>query len=303
MIGCDAHRLRGISTTRYNASMSTLRPIITLLTDFGDQDEYVGAMKGVILGIVPDAQIVDVTHQVKPQNILQAASILDKTYRYFPAHTLHIVVVDPGVGSARQPIALKATHGTFVAPDNGVLTHIRRQEPGSKAILLDRSEFWLPSPSNTSHGRDIFSPVGAHLAGGIAFDKMGSPLTAIIMLPMPPLVITTTSIKGEVIRIDHFGNALTNIAPLRWLDTHSLQFSGDDQPGSTDPIQIDIHKARITCGWHTVDAVHANYSQVPAGQALALVGSSGELEVAICQGNASDQLAIHVGSPVTLQFA
>lgn len=283
--------------------MSTPRPIITLLTDFGDQDEYVGAMKGVILGIAPDAQIVDITHQVKAQNVSQAASILDKTYRYFPPHTIHIVVVDPGVGSARQPIAVQAARGIFVAPDNGVLTHIRSREPESKVILLDRTEYWLPSPSNTFHGRDIFSPVGAHLAAGVPFNKLGKSLSEMIMLPMPPLVVTSTTIKGEVIRIDHFGNALTNIAPLRWLDEHRLEFSGDIQPGSPSPIQIDVHTARITCGWHTVDAVHANYSQVPAGQALALVSGSGELEVAVCQGSASDQFAIQVGSPVTLQFA
>ncbi len=277
------------------------RPIITLLTDFGEQDDYVGAMKGVILSIVPDVQLVDITHQVKPQNIRQAASIVDNVYRYYPADTIHVVVVDPGVGSKRQPVALKTSHGIFVAPDNGVLTYVRAREPDSQIILLDNPDYWLPLPSNTFHGRDIFSPVAAQLASGIPFEKIGTPLDSIILLPMSPLAITPTSIKGEVIRIDRFGNVLTNIAPLRWLDDHTLEFSSESEDGAP-AVRIDAVKARTSCGWHMVDGVFQNYSQVAVGKPLALIGSSGELEIAVNQGNAGEVFAIEVGSPVTLQF-
>jgi len=277
--------------------MTQPRPIVTLLTDFGEQDDYVGAMKGVILSIAPDAHIVDISHQVAPQNILQAASILDNVYRYYPAHTVHVVVVDPGVGSARQPIALQTARGTFVAPDNGVLTPVRAKEQGWKAIILNKPDYWLPSPSNTFHGRDIFSPVAAHLASGVAFEKLGQTVSDIVALTMPSLTIAAKTIKGEVTRIDSFGNALTNIAPLRWVDDHTLEFTGGDVP-----VRIDARTTRVVCGWHTVDGIHQNYSQVVAGQALAVVGSSSELEIAVSQGNASEQFAIQASSPVTLRF-
>lgn len=282
--------------------MSAHRPIITLLTDFGEQDDYVGAMKGVILNIVPDVQLVDISHQVKPQNIRQAASILDNLCRYYPPYTIHVVVVDPGVGSERQPIALKTSLGIFIAPDNGVLTFIRAKEPDSQAIVLNNTKYWLPAPSDTFHGRDIFSPVAAHLASGVAFEKLGKPLHAMTLLPAPPLTISDSAIRGEVVRIDRFGNALTNIAPLRWLDDDTLEFAPDTSSGQPTSLSIDAASIRVICGWHTVTGVQKTYSQSAVGQALALVGSSRELEIAINQGNASEDFAIKVGSPVTLQL-
>lgn len=278
--------------------MPARRPIITLLTDFGEHDDYVGAMKGVMLGIAPDAQLVDISHQIERQNIGQAASIIDSVYRYYPAHTVHLVVVDPGVGSERRPIALKTANGSFVAPDNGVLTHVYTREADPIVVALENPDYWLPVPSNTFHGRDIFSPVAAHLATGSAIEKMGSRLDHLTMLPIPALTVAPSLIRGEVVRIDHFGNALTNILPLHWLDSETVEFSPPGDP----PIRLKAGSSHVTCGWHSVTGLHQNYSTVAVGQPVALIGSSAELEIAVNQGNASEVFAIKVGSPVTLQF-
>ena len=278
--------------------MPSRRPVITLLTDFGERDDYVGAMKGVILSIAPDAQLVDISHQVEPQNIHEAASILDSVYRYYPDHTVHVVVVDPGVGSARRPVALKTAQGMFVAPDNGVLTHVYATQDSPEIVALENPDYWLPSPSITFHGRDIFSPVAAHLAMGIPFNKMGPRMDQLTMLSVPSLAVAQTFLRGEVIRIDHFGNVLTNIMPLRWLDDNTVEFA----PPGQDAIAFDVAHTRISCGWHTVNGMHPSYSAVPVGQSIALIGSSLELEIAINQGNVSQAHAIKVGSPVTLQF-
>lgn len=278
--------------------MSATRPLVTLLTDFGEQDDYVGAMKGVILSIAPEVSLVDISHQVRPQNIRQAASILQNVYRYYPAHTIHVVVVDPGVGSQRLPIGLKTTHGTFIAPDNGVLTYVYAKEPDGRAIVLQNARYWLPAPSNTFHGRDIFSPVAAHLAAGVSFDDLGPQLATLTLLPSPPLIVGPHTIKGEVIRIDRFGNALTNIGPLRWIDDHTLELAAE----GAAPARIRTDQARVICGWHTVEGIAQNYSQGAVGEPLALVGSSDELEIAVNQGNASEVFAIQPGSAVTLQL-
>jgi S-adenosylmethionine hydrolase len=283
--------------------MPTPRPIITLLTDFGEHDAYVGAMKGVILTILPDVQLVDITHQITPQDIQQAASTLANVYSYYPVHTVHLAIVDPGVGSVRQPIALETPRGIFVAPDNGILTYIRLQEPSSVPVLLENTTYWLASQSNTFHGRDIFSPVAAHLASGAPINKMGSTLDAIVMLPLPPLEVTTTMIRGKIIQIDRFGNLLTNIGSLRWLDKDKLEFRHTpSQDAETVAIQLDAANIRITCGWHALKGVHPTYSTMGLGQVLAVVGSNGELEIAVNQGTASDVLAVGVGDPITLHI-
>ena len=292
--------LRWRSLSRYNAPMPT-QPIITLLTDFGEHDAYVGAMKGVILSITPDAQMVDITHQVAPQNIHQAATILASVYSYYPAHTVHLAVVDPGVGSERRPIALETPHGIFVAPDNGLLTFVHLREPSSTAVLLEDPSYWLPLPSNTFHGRDIFSPVAAHLARGIPIRNLGSVLDAVVKLPLAPLELTTSMIRGKVVHIDHFGNLITNIGCLRWLDHDNLEFCPLPDEGSK-PIQFNADKVRVTGGWHVIRGIHQTYSGVENGQAVVVVGSNGELEVAINQGNASDTLAIRVNDPITLHL-
>lgn len=280
--------------------MVTTPPIITLLTDFGEQDGYVGAMKGVMLGIQPDARLVDITHQIDPQNIRQAASVLSAVFPYYPPHTVHLVVVDPGVGSERDPIAVETPVGRFVAPDNGVLTFVLQGQPSWSAVRLDRPEYWLGEPSNTFHGRDIFSPVAAHLAKGTPLSDMGSPLEQITLLELPTLSITPHSIRGEVVRIDHFGNLLTNIRHLQWINDDTIEFRPEN--GDGPPKQITATKVQVMCGWHTLDRIQQTYSQVPQGRKLALVGSEGELEIAVNQGNAEEALSIKVGDPVTLHI-
>lgn len=284
-------------------AMTSPRPIITLLTDFGETDAYVGIMKGVMLNILPEAQLVDITHQVTPQDIQQAALILSTAYGYFPTHTVHLVVVDPGVGSQRLPIVLDTPRGRFVAPDNGVLTYVRLLEPSSKPFVLDKPQFWRPSPSSTFHGRDIFSPVAAHLASGVPLRELGSPLEQINLLPLPPLEITPTAIRGEVIRVDRFGNAITNIMRLSWVSDHELELQPLSEVVELEaPLRIDARRTRVTCSWHTLDRVYRTYSEVAVGQTLALVGSNGELEIAVNRGSASNALALKVGDIVTLHL-
>ncbi len=278
--------------------------IITLLTDFGEQDGYVATMKGVMLGIAPEARLVDISHQVKAQDIHQAASILAEVYPYFPPSAVHLVVVDPGVGSARDPIALETPQGRFVAPDNGVLTYALLAAPSFRAIRLDRPEYWLPNPSHTFHGRDIFSPCAARLASDTPFEALGSPLAKLTLLELPRLEIAEHAIRGEVVRIDRFGNVLTNIRRLRWVDDHMIELHPIyPTPQQTTPIRFDSRTVRVTCGWHTLGRIHTTYSQVAPGQRVALIGSEGELEIAINQGDASHVMSIQVGDPVTVQIS
>jgi len=283
--------------------MTTIPPIITLLTDFGERDGYVGTMKGVILNIVPHARLVDISHQVNPQDVRQAASILVEVYPYFPAQTVHLVVVDPGVGSERRPVALKTPRGCFIAPDNGVLTLVRRREPAAEAYVLDNPDYWLPEPSRTFHGRDIFSPAAAHLANGVPLADLGTPVGDLIDLPLAEPVISPGSIRGEVFRVDHFGNILTNITGLRWIDERTAAcFPTGLGSDLGEPVYFDAPSARITVGRNTIDGLSQTYSQVSIGQVLSLIGSSGELEISINQGNAQEELRVEVGDPVTIYF-
>lgn len=287
--------------------MSNSPAIITLLTDFGEDDSYVGAMKGVMLSILPDVRLVDISHCIAPQNIRQAALMLSNVYQYYPAYTVHLIVIDPGVGGDRRAIALETPQGRFVAPDNGVLSYVWQQEAEARAVILENQAYWRPSPSHTFHGRDIFSPVAAHLARGVPLGEFGEAVGEIALLPMPDLLISSGSIQGEVIHIDHFGNVLTNITELRWIDESRIALhpiglvKGSVKPD--EPILIDSKNARINCGWHTLNGLHHTYSDVPKGRFIALVGSSGELEIAMNQGSASENLAIKIGDPVTLRFS
>lgn len=276
-------------------------PIITLLTDFGENDSYVGAMKGVLLSIAPDARLVDISHQVNPQDVQQAAGILSAVYKYFPPRTVHLIVVDPGVGTDRRPIAVQTALGSFVAPDNGVLTHILRTVDRWQAVALENPDYWLADPSLTFHGRDIFSPVAAHLASGVPLKKLGPALDDPITIKVPPLTRIQGGIKGEVVRIDHFGNVMTNIEALSWLDASTIEFAPpDDRLALDEPLRFEASRARITFSWRTLDGIKRTYGEVNAGDTLALVGSSGELEISVNQGNAADKLAIQTGDPVTL---
>ncbi|GAB4471043.1 MAG: hypothetical protein Kow00124_07780 [Anaerolineae bacterium] len=280
--------------------MSDAQPIITLLTDFGDHDGYVGVMKGVILSITPDARLVDITHQIAPQDIHEAAVVLSSAYPYFPPHTVHLVVVDPGVGSTRRPIAVETPRGRFVAPDNGVLSYVLLAEPSFSAVALEDPRYHRPNPSHTFHGRDIFSPVAAHLARGVGLAELGPRLDDLVRLPLPALTITPQRIEGEVVRIDRFGNARTNIMRLEWDDPETLTLR--PLAAGQGPLTFQANRAQITFSWHRLEGIKQTYSAVGVGQPLALVGSSGELEIAVNQGSASSALAIKPGDPVTVQI-
>jgi S-adenosylmethionine hydrolase len=252
--------------------------IITLLTDFGLQDAYVGVMKGAIARINPAVQVIDLSHGIPPQNISAASFCLASAFSYFPVGTVHLGVVDPGVGSARKSVAIKFAQGYVVAPDNGLCSHLLQQYPAIAVVNLTNFKYWLtPSPSKTFHGRDIFAPVAAHLAGGSEISDLGEALTPDSLVTLPALVVvpTPTGLLGKIQYIDHFGNLVTNI-------------SGDRIAGKVWYLKV---KGKRISYRHT-------YGGVPAGQSIALVGSHGYIEIATNQGNASEELGCSWGDAV-----
>ena len=191
-------------------------PVITLLTDFGSKNGFASVMKGVIWKIAPDSQIADITHEITPQNIMEGAIALWRAAVFFPTGTIHVAVVDPGVGTARRPIAAQIGDQYFVGPDNGIFTPLIEQAESKRQAIkifqLDNPRYWLPEVSNTFHGRDIFSPVAAHLAAGVLLDQMGSPIDDPVRLVMPQPVRTESGWRGQVVLIDIFGNIATNLS-------------------------------------------------------------------------------------------
>ncbi|RMG86329.1 MAG: hypothetical protein D6712_07790, partial [Chloroflexi bacterium] len=201
-----------------------MTPTIVLLTDFGVTDIYVGVMKGVMRAICPSATFIDLTHAVQPQNVREGAYHLFNSYRYFPEGTVFLVVVDPGVGSARRPIIVRANGYTFIAPDNGILAYTLQDLGGEyEAYELANPEYHMPDMSVTFHGRDIFAPGAAHAAAGVPLAQFGPRLEQIKSLPTPQMVIQEHKISGEVMHIDHFGNVATSIGKLRWLAPERLR--------------------------------------------------------------------------------
>jgi S-adenosylmethionine hydrolase len=255
--------------------------IISLTTDFGLSDGYVGVMKGVILGIAPDARLVDLSHEIAPQDVLQAAYVLAGAIPYFPQGTIHLVVVDPGVGSARRAIVVRTDAALFIGPDNGVLTPALA-DSSAQAWVLDRPEFRLPEVSATFHGRDIFAPAAGHLARGAPLEAMARSISDPVRLTMPTAQRTSDGgIRGEVVYIDRFGNLITNI-PGSWLTGESAQcyLAGRLIPGP----------------YHT-------YSEAPTRAPLALISSGGALEIAVRDGNAQQVLGADIGAPVLVSPA
>jgi S-adenosylmethionine hydrolase len=194
-------------------SQSSIRPVVAFMTDFGLGDGDVGVMKGVVLGITPEAQIVDITHDVAPQNVPSGAWILAASYRYFPKGTVFVCVVDPGVGSTRRPIAVRAGDWVFVGPDNGLFSYVLAEQTFHEAVTLANPAYRLSQVSSTFHGRDIFAPAGAHLAGGVAFADLGDRLELADLVRIDPALAARQGerIEAEVLHIDNFGNIITNI--------------------------------------------------------------------------------------------
>lgn len=249
--------------------------IITLTTDFGLDDPYVAAMKGAILSINPRVTIVDICHTIKPQNIAQAAFILSTTYQYFPEGTIHVVVVDPGVGTERKALLLVTPSAFFLAPDNGVLSHIVEEAYELEAIALTNPHFWLSSLSTTFHGRDIFAPVAAHLSLGVPPHEFGDPIPSIFTFPIPrPRAGEDGILVGHILHIDRFGNLITDI-------------KGDDLPKGRLFIEV--------CG-HIIDGLSQSYAE--GEELLAIIGSSQRLEVSVKNSSAARFLRAKMGDEV-----
>jgi S-adenosyl-L-methionine hydrolase (adenosine-forming) len=257
------------------------RPLIALLTDFGLRDHYVGTMKGVALGICPEASLVDISHDIAPQDVLGAALELADSYRYFPSGTIFLVVVDPGVGSTRQAIAAEAGHYRFVAPDNGVLSVVLDEVAPQHVVELTESKYARPTISKTFEGRDRFAPAAAWLASGVQLPALGRRISSFVRVSVPRPRATDAGVDGEVLRVDRFGNLITNI------DLVTL--------GSVSgPIAVRI-------GSHVIPQIVPTYVGAKPGEVCALVGSSDRLEVAVCGGSAAETLGLGRGAVVQLR--
>ena len=294
--------------------------IITLTTDFGLTDAYVAAMKGVILSINPEAKLIDICHTIKPQNIAQAAFVLGTAYTFFPKKTIHLVVVDPGVGTERRAIILRTPSADFVAPDNGVLSYVIQQfikgrlkgrspfknysslspfkergtkgvrlinnpqqielEPELEAVAITKPQFWRSPVSPTFHGRDIFAPVAARLSLGVPPIDFGEAISSVTILPLPhPYQAPDGSLVGHILHIDSFGNLITNI-------------KSHDLPQTKPAITIEV-------GNQLISGLSRTYAE--GRGLLALIGSSGYLEVSLKEGSACAFLKIEVGSEIRLR--
>ena len=250
--------------------------IITLTTDFGNDDPYVAAMKGVILDLNPEVTIVDICHNIKPQNVAQAAYILSTTYHYFTRGTVHIAVVDPGVGTERQAVLLITHQAFFLGPDNGVLSYIVEESlPEIEAIALTNPRFWLSPLSNTFHGRDIFAPVAAHLSLGVSPYEFGDLIPSIAAFTIPrPQIGKDGVLIGRVIHIDRFGNLISDI-------------KREDLPRGRIFIEV---------GGHIIDDLSSSYEEEE--ELLAIIGSGERLEVSLRNGSAARFLRAKIGDEV-----
>lgn len=254
-------------------------PLITLLSDFGLRDGYAASMKGVILRICSRARIVDITHLIEPGEIRSGAFVLFTSYGCFPDNTIHVAVVDPGVGTSRRGIAIRSNSHFFVGPDNGIFSSVLEKETGWEARSLENSSFFHHPVSRTFHGRDIFAPVAAHLACGASFDQLGPVCTPMVPDWSAPLVLDGR-IEGEIIHVDRFGNAITNV--LR----RTLE-----QQGKAQEWTLRVESAPNI-------SILDTYDQAGPGKLLALTGSSGFMEVAVNQGNAASRLNLCPGTKV-----
>jgi S-adenosyl-L-methionine hydrolase (adenosine-forming) len=237
---------------------------ITLTTDFGDADGFVGIVKGVIYGIAPQSTTIDITHSIAPGDITAGAWILNNSYRSFPGGSIHLAVVDPGVGSKRRGVIVCNLEHSFVLPDNGLISAVIAQPHKWQAFVIDKEEFWLPDPSNTFHGRDIFAPVAAHLSKGVPARKLGTEvgLETLVVQRQAPTARVGSCIVGEVVHVDHFGNLITNIPASELSTASGCRIADEDLP------------------------IGICYSAVDAGCAVAIAGSHGFVEVGVFGGRA-----------------
>jgi S-adenosylmethionine hydrolase len=256
--------------------------VITLTTDFGTADHFVGAMKGVILSIAPRAQIVDITHEIAPYELNEAAFVISQAWRYFPKRTIHVVVVDPGVGSARRPIVVEAGGHYFIGPDNGVLSMIY-DGPRVKVREISNPKYIRKDVSRTFHGRDVFAPAAAHLSLRVPLSKFGKPVPDFIRLSLAkPAEFAKNQWSGVILKVDRFGNLITNF--------HISNFSD----AKMQPIELRI-------GLERIHRLALTYAETDIGEVFAIVGSSGYIEVAANQASAAKTLGCGAGAPVELE--
>jgi S-adenosylmethionine hydrolase len=259
-------------------------PIITLTTDFGTGSRYVAAMKGVILSINPDATIVDLSHAIPPQDVRAGAIALAETAPLFPDETIHVAVVDPGVGTKRPIVYARIGNQQFVAPDNGLLGRLAAGRQPTKIVRITEPRFWLPRVTSTFHGRDIMAPVAARLSLGLVPDELGEPHTNLTPLDWPEVTELANHIEGRVIEVDSFGNLITNIT------RDMLQGVPTDE------------QVTVTCDEHETHGIFATYGDQPAMTLIALVGSGDCLELAIVDESAATMLGVKAGAPVRISW-
>ena len=260
--------------------------IITLTTDFGLNDHFVGAMKGVILDLAPDAQIIDINHAVQPFDVLDGALTISQAYSYYPSGTVHMVIVDPGVGTARRPILLTGDRHQFIAPDNGVLSMIYDREERISVRHIKAEHYFLQPRSNTFHARDIFSPVAAYLAKGVEASRFGDEITDYVRFAAPrPKPVDERTLRGVVLKIDRFGNLITNITP------EDLPALFEAQPPAFKITVGSKGQATRMC---------TNYAEGSPGEVFGILGSMGFLEVAANRGSAFQLLGAGKGSEVNV---
>ena len=260
-------------------------PTITLTTDYGTRDHFVGSMKGVIYSIQPQVTVIDISHEIAAQDIVEAAFLIRSCYSYFPQGTIHVVVVDPSVGSSRKPLLVSTENYFFVAPDNGVLSLLYEAEPPSVVVEITAEHYFLPQVSKTFHGRDIFAPVAAWLSKGTDILNFGEPLENYVRLSLPkPKFIGDGQIKGMVLHVDRFGNLITNISREDFL-AERAKFPGDT--------------LKVNLGTREIQGLKEFYSESQKGEFMALFGSTNFLEIAQNQGSAARTLGLNRGSEVT----
>ncbi len=273
-------------------------PLLVFTTDFGLADSYVGVMKGVAIGINPQARFIDLTHGIGPQDIGQGAFVLGVTYRHFPPNAIHVVVVDPDVGTSRWPVLVSTPHGRFVGPDNGVLSGVLSDyldnlpetgekvelPPGVSAVRLTNEAYWNHPVSDTFHGRDVFAPVAAHLSLGVPPAELGEPVDSLVWLPMLKPVVEPDGVSGQVIYEDVFGNLVSNIS-TDLLSNHS--------------------RVQVSIGGQTIDGLSRTFADAGSSSSpglIALPGSHGYLEVAVPRGNAAAVLGVRSGDSIKVTF-
>lgn len=260
-------------------------PPITLTTDFGAADPFVGAMKGVIASIHPEARIFDITHQVTPFDVLQGALVVDAATRYWPEGSIHVVVVDPGVGTLRRPLLLQAGNRYFIAPDNGVLSLVLDRNTGARAWHITNEQYFVHPVSRTFHGRDVFAPSAAWLARNGRPESFGPEVTDYQRFSLPKPEISEATIRGSILRADHFGNLLTNLRP-------------EDAPRLAAGAAF-----RLRAGNAQVTRCVNTFGEAPAGEPCLLLGSSGYFEICVNRGSAAQSTGAAPGAAFTLEFS